>query len=142
MDETTEDQVAECVDAVMLDVEFTPVLESPTAKDPTEVTKDEAGNYRLTYRNAMFPDATVYEPVTEGALKVMRARYLVTRGNHYRSLPALPRDERNRVLDGFFGGSAWTPKAGTDLARKMGMAEPLTYEAAEDEIRRLLRARR
>ena len=119
--EPIEDQVAACVDAVMLDVEHTPVIEKPGSAEPTEVTKRADGTYALTYRNVCDLSRVVYEDVTEADLKIMRARYLVTRGALYKRLPSMGREERNRTLHNFFPGGVWTPREGSTLAAGMGM---------------------
>lgn len=106
----------------MLDVEYTPVIEKAGSKETTEVTRRDDGTYWLTYRNALCPDMEPnYEAVSEGDLKVMRARYLVTRADSYRHLRAVDDATRNHDLRTFFGGGTWTPREGTALSARMGM---------------------
>jgi hypothetical protein len=116
-----EEQVAECADMVMLDVAYSPVIEKAGSKDTTEVTRREDGTYCLTYRNALCPDLAVYEPVSEADLKVMRARYLVTRGESYTRLHSMDDAERDHALATFFNGGVWTPRQGSALSEAMGM---------------------
>ncbi len=116
-----EEQVAGCVDAVMLDVAYSPVIEKAGSTETTEVTKHEDGTYSLTYRNAMVLDAVNYEPVSEADLRVMRARYLVTKGEKYKQLRSAPDDERSNTLRTFFPGGVWVPPEGSSLAAAMGM---------------------
>lgn len=116
-----EEQVKECVDAVMLDVEFSPVIEKAGSTETTEVTKREDGSYALTYRNALVLDAVAYEAVSEADLKVMRARYLVTRGESYKRLRSMPQDERKVTLYTFFPGGVWVPREGSEMSEAMGM---------------------
>lgn len=116
-----EEQVRGCVDAVMLDVEFSPVIEKAGSTETTEVTRREDGTYALTHRNALVLDAVAYEAVSEADLKVMRARYLVTRGESYKRLRSMSQDERNRTLRTFFPGGVWVPREGSEMSEAMGM---------------------
>jgi hypothetical protein len=116
-----EEQVAACADAVMLDVAFSPVIEKPGSTETTEVTKRDDGSYALTYRNALVLDAVAYEPVSEADLKVMRARYLVTRGEKYKQIRSMPDDDRNEALRTFFPGGVWVPAENSELAAAMEM---------------------
>jgi hypothetical protein len=116
-----EEQVAECVEAVMLDVEFSPVIEKAGSTETTEVTRRDDGSYALTYRNALVLDAVAYEAVSESDLKVMRARYLVTRGESYKRLRSMPQDERKVTMRTFFPGGVWVPREGSELSEAMGM---------------------
>lgn len=116
-----EDQVKDCVDMVMLDVGFSPVIERAGSTETTEVTKREDGTYALTYRNALVLDAVNYEDVSEVDLKVMRARYLVTRGESYKRLRSMPQDERKNTLRTFFPGGVSIPREGSALSEAMGM---------------------
>jgi len=111
-----EDRVKACVDAVMLDIAFTPVLEKAGARDPTEVTRREDGTYWLTYRNACCPDLVHYEAVREEDLKVMRARYLVTRADVYTRLRSMGNEEREHALRVFFNGGTWVPQERSALS--------------------------
>lgn len=118
-----EDQVAECVWAVMLDVECSPVIEKPGSEETTEVTRHEDGTYSLTYRNVCVLDAVAYEPVSEADLKVMRARYLVTRGAKHKRLHAMNGEERKHALRTFFPQGVHVPREGSQLALAMGMED-------------------
>lgn len=119
-----EERVAACVEAVMLDVAYSPVIEVAGSKDTTEVTRRKDGTYCLTYRNALCPDLAVYEPVREADLKVMRARYLVTRGETYTRLHSMDDAERDHALATFFNGGVHTPRQGSALSEAMGMERP------------------
>lgn len=121
-----EEQVAACTEAVLLDVAFSPVLETPGATEPTEVTQREDGTYCLTYRNALCPDMEPnYEPVSESDLKVMRARYLVTRGRAFTRLLSMTPEEYERTLRTLFhGGPVPVPRPGSALSEAMGMERP------------------
>lgn len=118
-----EEEVARCTDAVMLDVECSPVIEKPGSEEPTEVTRREDGTYSLTYRNACVLDAVAYEPVSEADLKVMRARYLVTRGAKYRRLLAMQPAERGQALRSFFPDGVHVPAEGSQMALALGMED-------------------
>ena len=59
--------------------------------------------------------------VSEADLKVMRARYLVTRGESYKRLRSMPQDERNVTLHTFFPGGVWVPREGSEMSEAMGM---------------------
>lgn len=116
-----EEQVRDCVDAVMLDVAFSPVIEKAGSTETTEVTRREDGTYALTYRNALVLDSVAYEAVSEADLKVMRARYLVTRGESYKRLRSMPQDERNHTINTFFPGGVWVPREGSAMSEAMEM---------------------
>jgi hypothetical protein len=116
-----EEQVKDCVDMVMLDVECSPVIEKAGSTETTEVTRREDGTYALTYRNALVLDSVNYEAVSEADLKVMRARYLVTRGESYKRLRSMSQDEREVTMRAFFPGGTWVPREGSELSEAMGM---------------------
>lgn len=116
-----EEQVAECAEAVMLDVAFSPVIEKAGSTETTEVTKRDDGTYALTYRNALVLDAVNYEDVSEADLRVMRARYLVTRGESYKRLRSMPQDERSATLRTFFPGGVWVPREGSAMSEALNM---------------------
>ncbi len=70
-----ERETARAVECVMLDIAFSPVLPNPgnTLEQAVEVAyKGEDGRYVL--------EGSPLRVVTEGELKVMRARYLITNG--------------------------------------------------------------
>jgi hypothetical protein len=72
--EILEKEIADCVSAVDLDIAFSPVILRPggSLDEAVEVAyKGEDGRYVIT---------EPFQMVSEEKLKIMRARYLVTRG--------------------------------------------------------------
>lgn len=122
-----EQQVDECVAMVDLDIAFSPVLPKLGSTQPIEVERNESGAYSLVWRNALTGDAN-FEPVEVEALRRMRARYLVTRGEVFRSLNVMPHGDARAAAQAF--GIGWAPAPGTPLARALGMREL----GAPDEI--------
>ena len=60
---------------------------------------------------------------SEDSVKVMRARFLLLRDYYYPRIPSMSESMRREVVSRFFGGSVWTPPAGSELAKAMGFPE-------------------
>lgn len=71
------------------------------------------------------PEINDFDWVTEDSVKVMRARFLLIRNYYYPLLNSLSPQSRGEAVANFFGGSVWTPKPGTAIAKALG-CEPRT----------------
>lgn len=134
-DASVEAEVRRVVMCVDLDIAYSPVLEKPGSKQPVEVERADGG-FALVWRNAL-TGAALREPVEVEALRVMRARYLVTRGEVFTAFHTLPeweqRDAARTMNLGF------VPAHGSPLARTLGMRGQETQEEIAAEIVRALR---
>lgn len=123
--------VNDTAEMVDLTVAFGPVLPNPVTDEggwprctralsripvPQAVERRADGTYHLACAGSL---ETM--PVSETALKVMRARYLLVRGFYQRHLNVMAHGERQEVVARFFPGGAWTPKPGSELAKLMGV---------------------
>lgn len=110
--------VNETADMVDLDVAYSPVLERRDDIHPVDATALGDGRYRVYgtgYRHAGHDGAT---DVDAGSLKVMRARYLLRRGEIMRTMPYADPEMRKRIERTFWpkGDVPYTPPAGSPLA--------------------------
>lgn len=107
--------IADVLDYVMLDVAHTPVL--PTRNDqydfdipqPIDAMPTMGGqSYILNYGDGHA------ETVHEGALKVMRARFLLTKNHFYQRMlkGGFGDRDQQKVIAWYFGGSVWIPNDG------------------------------
>lgn len=116
-----EQQVAQVTECVDLTVAFSPVLEKPGDKDPVEVERREDGSFWLVFRNALCPSAAAYERVSEKDLRVMRARYIITKNDIYRRARSMPAEEARRAFRAFYPDGILLPAEGSEFAKLLGM---------------------
>lgn len=109
---------------VDLDVEHSPVLQVPVCSErdlhidvprPVRVIR-EGSRYALVW-----PEQKDFQNVPEAVVKVMRARFLLTRGYYYKHFDQLPNSMQRAVVALFFGGKMWRPQAGSPLSQAMGL---------------------
>lgn len=134
-DASIEAEVRRAVEHVDLDIAYSPVLEKPGSKQPVEVERTDGG-FSLVWRNAL-TGAALREPVEVEALRVMRARYLVTRGEVFTAFHTLPEGEQRDAARTMNLG--FVPAHGSPLARTLGMRGQETQEEIAAEIVRALR---
>lgn len=108
--ETIDGQVvAETADDVMLDVAYSPVLAQIDTIQPSDVTALEGGRYRV-YMDGRTTD------VSADVLRVMRARYLLRRGEILRRWHDLDGETQSRATAVFFQGKLpWIAPRGSML---------------------------
>ena len=100
--------VQETAEMVMLDIAFSPVVESPVAEErlmfdvpiPTKITKRPDGGYEI--RRTGPPDFRI---IDEAATKEMRARFLLLKGYYAENMDGLSYPEQQKVISWFFDGS-------------------------------------
>lgn len=130
-----ERQVDACVHAVDLDIAYTPVLDRPGSTQPVEVAREGDGAFSLVWRNAL-SGAEYREPVEVEALRLMRARYLVTRGEVFRSLNVVSPEQRAHDAQTF--NIPFAPEPGSPMAKRLGMRGEETAEELIAEVARLI----
>lgn len=135
-DESVEAQAKRVVGYVDLDIECSPVLDKPGSKHPVEVERLNGG-FALAWRNAL-TGAVYREPVEVDALRLMRARYLVTRQVVFASFHTLPEAEQKEAVRTMNLG--FIPAQGSPLARMLGMRGQQTQEEIAAEIVRDMRS--
>ena len=109
-------------DEEMLDIAHSPVLVTKAIEElPSECVLLENGDYRV-YRDGTALDLKPRE------VRVMRARYLLRRGELYRMLPHMDPDVRRRVEQVWFGGHAFVPAEGSILRQVTDSGQPATIE--------------
>lgn len=97
-----------------LEIAFSPVLQHRDDINPVDVVELGEGRYRVygTVRGVDQPTEASADEV-----KIMRARYLLTRGAMIRALPSMDYRTRKNVVAVFFKGhEPWLPPAGSPLA--------------------------
>lgn len=103
-----EEVAADCVD---LSIAYSPVLQCRGSQIPVKVESTLGGKvYRLMLAACPWQPGPIFRNVKPVELKVMRARYLLQKGEHYDRLCAgeMPDpEERDRVIRDFFDGSVW-----------------------------------
>lgn len=104
--------IAQVLDAVDLDVAFSPVIPIRGSTQPVEAIPTMGGeSYILDYGDDFF-GVRHAEAVHAESLKVMRARFLLQRDSYYQMLlrDLLPHSSKQRVVNCFFPNGAFIPK--------------------------------
>jgi hypothetical protein len=122
--------VEEAAENVMLDVAFTPVIPVRDSMVPcAAVELDQGGKYRVfPPANLAAADGHAPQDVTASVLRVMRARYILTRNYLQWNFDTLPPNVQRAALQMFFDGKPpWTPVAGSRMANipTSGLSIPL-----------------
>jgi hypothetical protein len=123
--------VEKAADNVMLDVAYSPVLEHRSDLRPVEVVALGGGRYRIYGK-----DAGGFEKVSDVLatdLKIMRARYLLRRGELLGALPYVDNETRQRVERTFWpkGDVPYIPPAGSPLAEMGLTGQPITMKRVD-----------
>lgn len=114
--------VEKAAEDVMLDVAYSPVLVTKDLKElPCECVLLENGDYRVYYENITLE-------LKPREVQVMRARYLLRRGELYRMLPHMDPEVRRRVEQIWFDGHAFVPAEGSILRQVTDSGNPATIE--------------
>jgi 5'-3' exonuclease len=114
--------VEEAAESVMLDVAYSPVIVTRGPNEwPCECVLLENGDYRVYYDNVTLE-------LKPREVRVMRARYLLRRGELYRMLPHMDPEVRRRVEQVFFDGHAFVPAEGSILRQITDSGNPATIE--------------
>jgi hypothetical protein len=116
---------------VNLSIAYSPVLPARESFLPVEATPLDGGQYRVYVKRGQYHSIVAVEAidVSEADLKVMRARYLLRRGELLKIYPAMDPEVQRGIRDRFFGGTMpWMPPAGSPLA---DMTEPITMKRTD-----------
>ena len=100
--------VQETAEMVMLDIAFSPVVESRVDEErimfdipaPTKITERPDGKYEI--RRTDPPDFRI---IDEAETKEMRARFLLLKGYYADKMDGLSYPEQQKVIALYFGGS-------------------------------------
>lgn len=120
------DNVDDAAAMVDLSIAFTPVLATRDSMCPADVAELDGGRYRV------FGEQTL--DISAASLKVMRARYLLTRSAIVRRLPTMGDVDRRRIERAFWprGDVPWVPPAGSPLAEQLATGEPIVIQRDGD----------